>query len=78
MQRLRRGAAYSLWLAPYSLLICGAMGYTQTVELRCGTPVPGGGNFHLHRTEGVPSCLLEPWLLLKLPPPQPPQEKRGF
>ena len=35
-----------------------------------------GGNFHLHGTEGVPSCLLDPWLLSKLPPPQPQQEKR--
>ena len=36
---------------------------------------PGGDNFHLHGTEGVPSCLLDPWLLSKLLPPQPPQEK---
>ena len=32
---------------------------------------------HLHGMEGVLSCLLELWLLLKLPPPQPPQEKHG-
>ena len=34
-----------------------------------------GGNFHLHGTEGIGSCLLGPWLLLKVPPPQPPQER---
>ena len=32
---------------------------------------------HLHGTEGVLSCLLELWLLPKLPLPQPPQEKHG-
>ena len=32
-----------------------------------------GGDFHLHGTEGVQSCLLDPWLLSKLLPPQPPQ-----
>ena len=35
-----------------------------------------GGNFHLLRTKGIRSCLLGPWLLLKLLPPQPPQERR--
>jgi hypothetical protein len=34
---------------------------------------PVGGNFHLYGMEGVRSCLLDPWLLLKLLPPQPPQ-----
>ena len=33
------------------------------------------GDFHLHGTEGVPSCLLDPWLLSKLPPQQPLQER---
>jgi hypothetical protein len=33
------------------------------------------GNFHLHGTESVQSCLLDPWLLSKLLPPQPPQER---
>jgi hypothetical protein len=32
---------------------------------------PMGGDFHLHGTESVWSCLLGPWLLLKLPPPPP-------
>ena len=36
-----------------------------------------GSNFHLHRMEGVPSCLLDPWLMSKLPPPQPPKEGPG-
>jgi hypothetical protein len=31
-----------------------------------------GGDFHRHGTEGVRSRLLDPWLLLKLMPPQPP------
>jgi hypothetical protein len=26
--------------------------------------------------EGIPSCLLDPWLLLKLPLPQAPQERQ--
>jgi hypothetical protein len=34
-----------------------------------------GGNFHLHGTEGIRSCLLKPWLLSKLLTPQPPQER---
>jgi hypothetical protein len=59
---------------------CGAMDYAQTawspVQLRGETPVgPGRGNFHLHGTEGIPSCLLDPWILSKLPPPQPLQER---
>ena len=36
---------------------------------------PMGGEFHLHGTDGVRSCLLDPWLLSKLPPPQPLQER---
>ena len=67
-------------LAEKEVDVCGAMGYAQTgwspVELRSWTLVgPNGGNFHLHGTEGVPSCLLAPWLLLNLPPPHPPQER---
>ena len=59
---------------------CGAMGYAQTVwspvELTSWNPSePSGDNFHLLGTEGVPSCLLDPWLLSKLPPSQPSQEK---
>jgi hypothetical protein len=58
---------------------CGAMGYAQTgwspVELRSWTRVGQGGyNFHLYGMEDIPSCLLDPWLLSKLLPPQPPQE----
>jgi hypothetical protein len=46
------------------------------VELRGGTPVgPGGDNIHLRGTKAILSCLLDPWLLLKLSPPQPPQKK---
>jgi hypothetical protein len=57
------------------------MGYVPSLcssfpELRGGTLLkPSGGNSHLHGMEGVPSCLLDPWLLLKLLPPRPPQEK---
>jgi len=54
---------------------CGTVSCTQTVwfpvEHRSWTPgYPMGGDFHLHWTEGVQSCLLDPWLLSKLPPPQ--------
>jgi hypothetical protein len=57
------------------------VGCSQTawspVECRSWTPGdPIGGDFHLHGTEGVWSCLLDPWLLLKLLPPQP--HKRGM
>jgi hypothetical protein len=31
-----------------------------------------GGDFYLHGMDGVRSYLLVPWLLSKLPPPQPP------
>jgi hypothetical protein len=34
-----------------------------------------GGDFYLYGTEGVRSSLLDPRLLSKLPPPQPPQER---
>ena len=36
---------------------------------------PMGGNSHLHGMAGLRPCLLEPWLLSKL---QPPQEKHGI
>ena len=51
----------------------GAMGYSQTgwspVKLRCGTPGPSGDNSPTWDV-GVPSCLLDSWLLSKLLPPQ--------
>ena len=34
-----------------------------------------GGDFSLYGTEGIRSCLLDPRLLSKLLPPQPPQER---
>jgi hypothetical protein len=37
-----------------------------------------GGNFHLHGSEGIRSCLLDPWLLSKLLTPKPPQERSRF
>ena len=63
-----------------SMELCRAIGYSQTawspVELRCRIPVkPGADSFHLYGTEGIPSCFLDPWLLLKLPRPQPAQER---
>jgi hypothetical protein len=36
---------------------------------------PMGGDFYLYGTEGIRSCILDPRLLSKLPPPQPPQER---
>jgi hypothetical protein len=58
----------------------GALGYAQTVsfpvELR-GEPQDPVVIIHQHGTVGVPSSLLDSRLLLKLAPPQPPQEKRG-
>jgi hypothetical protein len=37
---------------------------------------PMGGISHLHVTVSIQPCLLDSWFLLKLPPPQTPQEKR--
>jgi hypothetical protein len=34
-----------------------------------------GGDFHLHGMESIWSCLLNPWLLLKLRSPQSPQKR---
>ena len=34
-----------------------------------------GGDFSLYGTEGIRSCILDPRLLSKLPPPQPLQER---
>jgi hypothetical protein len=53
------------------------MGYAQTalfpVELISWNPVrPSDDNLHLPGTEGLPSCLLDPWILSKLPLPTAP------
>lgn len=59
---------------------CGAMGYAQTVwspvELRCGTLVKPSGDSS-PTWDGRRSLMSPgiPWLLSKLPSPQPPQEK---
>ena len=63
------------------LVHCGAVGCTQTawspVQHRSWTPGdPMGGDLHLHGMEGVRSCLLDPWLLLKLQLPQRHRQKR--
>ena len=53
-----------------------AMHRQPGLQLRLGLEPwwdPVGGNFHLHGTEGIPSCLLDPWLLSKLPPPTVPK-----
>ena len=68
------------WQTFEHLYLCGALGYTQAVwsQLSWGVePWDPVVIIHLHGMEGVLSCLLEPWLLSKLLPPQPPQEKHG-
>ena len=55
------------------ILTCGVMGYAQKawspVDMRSWTPLrPGIGNLHLHQTAGIPSCVLDNWILSKLLP----------
>ena len=38
---------------------------------------PVGGDFCLHGREGVPPCLLGPWLLSQIQPPAVPPPQRG-
>ena len=58
-------------------LLCGVIGYAQTawspVKVRSWTPWDPMGD--LHGKEGIPPCLLDPWLLSRLLPPQAPQER---
>ena len=58
---------------------CGAVGCTQIawslVEHRSGTPEIRWVVISIYGMEGVQSCLLDPWLLSKLPPHSP--HRRG-